>query len=299
MKLGFVGLGKMGGNMAERLLNDGHEVVVYNLTRPEIETAVSKGAEGSDSLSDLISKLPERKIVWLMVPSGGPVDENINGLKSLMKSGDIIIDGGNSYWKRTRERGEELAAMGINFIDCGTSGGVWGLKNGYSLMTGGSKEAVEYIYPVFKSLAPEGGYTYCGESGAGHYVKMVHNGIEYGMMQAYAEGFEIIKTSPYNIDVEKVASGWMHGSVVQSWLLELAVKAFREDPGLGSIKGYVEDSGEGRWTVEAAIEQNVPAHVITTSLFTRFESRQQDSFAMKVLAALRNQFGGHRVIKDK
>ncbi|HAX47751.1 MAG TPA: decarboxylating 6-phosphogluconate dehydrogenase [Ignavibacteria bacterium] len=299
MKLGFVGLGKMGGNMAERLLNDGHEVVVYNLTRPEIETAVSKGAEGSDSLSDLISKLPERKIVWLMVPSGGPVDENINGLKSLMKSGDIIIDGGNSYWKRTRERGEELAAIGINFIDCGTSGGVWGLKNGYSLMTGGSKEAVEYIYPVFKSLAPEGGYTYCGESGAGHYVKMVHNGIEYGMMQAYAEGFEIIKTSPYNIDVEKVASGWMHGSVVQSWLLELAVKAFREDPGLGSIKGYVEDSGEGRWTVEAAIEQNVPAHVITTSLFTRFESRQQDSFAMKVLAALRNQFGGHRVIKDK
>ncbi len=299
MKIGFVGLGKMGGNMAERLLNDGHEVVVYNLTRPEIETAVSKGAEGSDSLSDLISKLPERKIVWLMVPSGGPVDENINGLKSLMKSGDIIIDGGNSYWKRTRERGEELAAIGINFIDCGTSGGVWGLKNGYSLMTGGSKEAVEYIYPVFKSLAPEGGYTYCGESGAGHYVKMVHNGIEYGMMQAYAEGFEIIKTSPYNIDVEKVASGWMHGSVVQSWLLELAVKAFREDPGLGSIKGYVEDSGEGRWTVEAAIEQNVPAHVITTSLFTRFESRQQDSFAMKVLAALRNQFGGHRVIKDK
>jgi len=299
MKIGFVGLGKMGGNMAERLLNDGHEVVVYNLTRPEIETAVSKGAEGSDSLSDLISKLPERKIVWLMVPSGAPVDENINGLKSLMKSGDIIIDGGNSYWKRTRERGEELAAIGINFIDCGTSGGVWGLKNGYSLMTGGSKEAVEYIYPVFKSLAPEGGYTYCGESGAGHYVKMVHNGIEYGMMQAYAEGFEIIKTSPYNIDVEKVASGWMHGSVVQSWLLELAVKAFREDPGLGSIKGYVEDSGEGRWTVEAAIEQNVPAHVITTSLFTRFESRQQDSFAMKVLAALRNQFGGHRVIKVK
>lgn len=299
MKLGFIGLGKMGGNMVERLLKDGHEVVVYNLTRPEIELAVSKGAEGSASLADLVNKLPERKVVWLMVPSGKPVDENISGLSALLSEKDIIIDGGNSYWKETRERGRKLNELGINYIDCGTSGGVWGLKNGYSLMTGGNKEAVEYVYPVFKSLAPEGGYTYCGTSGAGHYVKMIHNGIEYGMMQAYAEGFEILKTSPYDIDVEKVASGWMHGSVVQSWLLELAVKAFHEDPNLESIKGYVEDSGEGRWTIEAAIEQNVPAHVITTSLYTRFESRQKDSFAMKVLAALRNQFGGHKVVKDK
>jgi len=299
MKIGFIGLGKMGGNMVERLLKDKHEVVVYNLTRPEIDQAISKGAEGADSLEDMVNKLPERKIIWLMVPAGRPVEENITGLKALFKKGDIIIDGGNSYWKLTRQRGEELAALGINFIDCGTSGGVWGLKNGYSLMTGGNKEAVEYVYPIFKSLAPEGGYTYCGNCGAGHYVKMIHNGIEYGMMQAYAEGFEILKTSPYNIDVEKVASGWMHGSVVQSWLLSLAVKALEEDPNLESIKGYVEDSGEGRWTVEAAIEQNVPAHVITTSLYTRFESRQPDSFAMKVLAALRNQFGGHRVIKDK
>lgn len=299
MKLGFVGLGKMGGNMVERLLNDGHEVVVYNLTQPEIDIAVAKGAVGSDSLESMISKLPERKIIWLMVPSGTPVEENITKLKTLLNKGDIIIDGGNSYWKLSRQRGDELAALGIYYIDCGTSGGVWGLKNGYSLMTGGNREAVEYVYPIFKSLAPEGGYTYCGESGAGHYVKMIHNGIEYGMMQAYAEGFEILKTSPYNIDVEKVSSGWMHGSVVQSWLLSLAVKAFKDDPNLESIKGYVEDSGEGRWTVEAAIEQNVPAHVITTSLYTRFESRQPDSFAMKVLAALRNQFGGHRVIKDK
>ena len=299
MKLGFIGLGKMGGNMVERLLKDGHEVVVYNLTGPEIELAVSKGAAGSASLADLVSKLPERKVVWLMVPSGKPVDENISGLSALLSEKDIIIDGGNSYWKETRERGRKLNELGINYIDCGTSGGVWGLKNGYSLMTGGNKEAVEYVYPVFKSLAPEGGYTYCGTSGAGHYVKMIHNGIEYGMMQAYAEGFEILKTSPYDIDVEKVASGWMHGSVVQSWLLELAVKAFHEDPNLDSIKGYVEDSGEGRWTIEAAIEQNVPAHVITTSLYTRFESRQKDSFAMKVLAALRNQFGGHKVVKDK
>lgn len=298
MKIGFVGLGKMGGSMVERLLSFGHEVVVYNLTRPEIELAISKGAEGSDSLSDLLGKLPEKKVVWLMVPSGKPVNENIKGLSTLMHSGDIIVDGGNSYWKETRERGRKLSESGINYIDCGTSGGVWGLKNGYSLMTGGNKEAIEYIYPVFKSLAPEGGYTYCGESGAGHYVKMIHNGIEYGMMQAYAEGFEILKTSPFKIDVEKVAGGWMHGSVIQSWLLELAVKAFKEDPGLDSIKGYVEDSGEGRWTIEAAIEQNVPAHVITSSLYTRFESRQPDSFAMKVLAALRNQFGGHRVVKE-
>lgn len=299
MQIAFIGLGKMGGNMVERLLKDGHEVVVYNLTRPEIDLAVSKGAAASESLDDLVNKLQGRKVVWLMVPSGKPVDENISGLSALLSENDIIIDGGNSYWKETRERGRKLNELGINYIDCGTSGGVWGLKNGYSLMTGGNKEAVEYVYPVFKSLAPEGGYTYCGTSGAGHYVKMIHNGIEYGMMQAYAEGFEILKTSPYDIDVEKVAGGWMHGSVVQSWLLELAVKAFREDPNLESIKGYVEDSGEGRWTIEAAIEQNVPAHVITSSLYTRFESRQKDSFAMKVLAALRNQFGGHKVVKDK
>ncbi len=299
MKIGFIGLGKMGGNMVERLLNEGHEIVVYNKTTPEIDLAVSKGAVAASSLSDMIQKLPQRKIVWLMVPSGTPVDENIKGLAELMKKGDIIIDGGNSYWKETRQRAEKLAEIGISYIDCGTSGGLWGLKNGYSLMTGGIKDVVEYVYPVFKSLAPEGGYTYCGTSGAGHYVKMVHNGIEYGMMQSYAEGFEILQTSPYDIDITAVASGWMHGSVVKSWLLELAVKALKEDPKLESIKGYVEDSGEGKWTVEAAIEQNVPAHVITASLFNRFQSRQEDSFAMKVLAALRNQFGGHRIIKDK
>lgn len=298
MKLGFVGLGKMGGNMVERLLNDGHEVVVYNLTKPEIDLAVSKGATGSGSLDEMIEKLPQRKAVWLMVPSGKPVDENIQTLSGFMKTGDIIIDGGNSNWKDTKERSGKLKEFGIEYIDCGTSGGLWGLKNGYSLMTGGNKEAVEYMYPVFKSLAPEGGYTYCGESGAGHYVKMVHNGIEYGMMQSYAEGFEILETSPFNIDITAVASGWMHGSVVKSWLLELAVNVFREDPKLESIKGYVEDSGEGKWTVDAAIEQNVPAHVITASLFNRFRSRQEDSFAMKFLASLRNQFGGHRVIKE-
>ncbi len=299
MKIGFIGLGRMGGNMVERLLKDGHEVVVYNLTPREIEEAASKGAIAASSAENVLELLPERKAVWLMVPSGAPVDQNIDSLGKHMKDGDIIIDGGNSYWKQTKLRAGLLANKGISYIDCGTSGGIWGLKNGYSLMTGGNKEAVEYMYPVFKSLAPEGGYTYCGASGAGHFVKMVHNGIEYGMMQSYAEGFEILKTSQFNIDVEKVASGWMHGSVVKSWLLELAVIALKEDPDLESIKGYVEDSGEGRWTVEAAIEQNVPAHVITSSLFSRFESRQKDSFAMKLLAALRNQFGGHRVVKDE
>lgn len=297
MKLGFIGLGKMGGSMVERLLNDGHEIVAYNRTIPEIETAVSKGAAGSISPKDLLGKLPERKIVWLMVPSGEPVDENILALSVYMKKGDIIIDGGNSYYKQTIARAAKLAEKGIDYIDCGTSGGIWGLKNGYSLMTGGNKDAVEYVYPVFKSLAPAEGYTYCGSSGAGHFVKMVHNGIEYGMMQSFAEGFEILERSQFGIDVKAVASGWQHGSVVKSWLLELAVKAFEEDPGLKNIRGYVEDSGEGKWTVEAAIEENVPAHVITSALYSRFESRQEDSFAMKVIAALRNQFGGHSVKK--
>ncbi len=298
MKIGFIGLGRMGGNMVERLLNDGHEIVGYNLTKPEVEEAVKHGAVGADSLEDLVSKLPERKIVWLMVPAGKPVDESIATLSKLLKKGDAIIDGGNSNWKETQARGKLLAELGIDYIDCGTSGGVWGLKNGYSLMTGGKKETVEYIYPVFKTLAPEGGYTYCGESGAGHFVKMVHNGIEYGMMQSFAEGFEIIEKSPFNVDVAAVASGWQYGSVVRSWLLELAVLAFKQDPGLAEIKGYVDDSGEGKWTVDAAMELNVPAHVITASLYTRFQSRQEDSFAMKVLAALRNQFGGHAVKKE-
>lgn len=298
MKIGFIGLGRMGGNMVERLLKDGHEIAVYNLTRPEIDEAVSKGADGADSVEELVNKLPERKVVWLMVPAGIPVDSNLEILSKLLKKDDIIIDGGNSNWKLTQTRGKKLAELGIYFIDCGTSGGVWGLENGYSLMTGGNKEAVEYVYPVFKTLAPPGGYTYCGESGAGHFVKMVHNGIEYGMMQSFAEGFEIIEKSPFNIDVAAVASGWQYGSVVRSWLLELAVLAFKQDPGLEQIKGYVEDSGEGKWTVEAAMELNVPAHVITASLYTRFQSRQDDSFAMKVLASLRNQFGGHAIKKE-
>jgi len=297
MKIGFVGLGKMGGNMVERLLKDGHEIVVYNMTKPEIEIAVKKGATGTFSLEELVNKLPDRKVVWLMVPSGNPVDENIDALLRLLKKDDIIIDGGNSKWKDTQARAQKTALKGIYYLDCGTSGGIWGLKNGYSLMTGGDKSAIEYVYPIFKSLAPEGGYTYCGESGAGHFVKMVHNGIEYGLMQSYAEGFEILEKSPFKLDLKAIASGWRFGSVVRSWLLELAVLAFKDDPKLDKIKDFVDDSGEGRWTVEAAMEFDVPAQVITTSLFNRFRSRQEESFAMKVLAALRNQFGGHSVVK--
>jgi len=296
MKLGFVGLGKMGANMVERLLNHGHEVVVYNRSRGAVDKLAEKGALPSDSLKDLTLQLDGRKIVWLMVPSGAPVDDAIEQLLGFLNPGDIIIDGGNSNYKQTQERSKLTASHQINYLDCGTSGGVWGLQNGYSLMSGGDKEASEYVYPIYKSLAPEGGYTYCGESGAGHFVKMIHNGIEYGMMQAFAEGFEIMEKSPFNLDLTAIATGWQYSSVVRSWLLELMVLALNEDPKLEKLKDYVEDSGEGRWTVQAAIDLNVPAHVITASLFTRFQSRQDESFAMKVLAALRNQFGGHAVV---
>lgn len=298
MKIGFVGLGKMGGKMVERLLQKGHEVVAYNLTQKEIDEAVSKGAIGATSLTDLVNKLDGRKIIWLMVPAGKPVDQNIAGLLPLLKSNDIIIDGGNSYWRETVARGQKVKEQGLHYLDCGTSGGVWGLQNGYCLMYGGDKEACDFAEPIFESLAPENGYIYCGGSGAGHMVKMIHNGIEYGMMQAYAEGFEIMKNSPYDVDLEKVSRTWMHGSVVRSWLLELIGNALEGNENLDGIKDYVADSGEGRWTVQTAMDFNVPAHVITSSLFTRFESRQDTSFAMKLLAAMRNQFGGHEIKKQ-
>lgn len=297
MKIGFVGLGKMGGKMVERLLNHGHEVVVYNLTSKEVDEAAAKGATPSTDLKDLVSKLEGRKLVWLMVPAGKPVEANIDELLALLNPGDIIVDGGNSYWRETVERGKRVLEKGIFYLDCGTSGGVWGLQNGYCLMYGGNKEAADFAEPIFKSLAPENGYLYCGESGAGHMVKMVHNGIEYGMMQAYAEGFEIMKKSPYDVDLEKISRVWMQGSVVRSWLLELIGNALEGNVELDGIKDYVSDSGEGRWTVQTAIDFDVPAHVITSSLFTRFESRQESSYAMKLLAAMRNQFGGHEIKK--
>lgn len=297
MKLGFIGLGKMGGNMVQRLLLGGHEVVIYDRSAEAISLLVKKGAIGANSLEDLVSKLTGRKIVWLMVPSGKPVDDSIDQMLGLLTEDDIIIDGGNSNYKQTQERSILTSERKVHFLDCGTSGGVWGLKNGYSLMSGGNKEASEYIYPIYKTLAPENGYTYCGESGAGHFVKMVHNGIEYGMMQSIAEGFEIMEKSPYNLDLTNIASGWQYSSVVRSWLLELMVLALKQDPKLDALKDFVEDSGEGRWTIQAAMDLNVPAHVITAALYTRFQSRQEESFAMKVLAALRNQFGGHAVVK--
>jgi 6-phosphogluconate dehydrogenase len=295
MRIGFIGLGKMGFNMVQRLLSDQQEVVVWNIEPQPIRELEKLGAVGAYTVQDLVKKLPERKVVWLMVPAGKPVDENLDTLLTLLQSGDIVIDGGNSNYKETQARATRAAEKGIHFLDCGTSGGVWGLKNGYCLMYGGNEEAATYVEPVFRALAPENGYVYCGTSGAGHFVKMIHNGIEYGMMQAYAEGFEIIEKSPFNIDIPAVADAWQYGSVVRSWLLELAVNAFKEDPKLEKLEDYVQDSGEGRWTIQAAIDFDVPAPVITNSLFSRFQSRQQESFAMKVVAALRNQFGGHAV----
>jgi len=295
MKIGFVGLGKMGGNMVERVLRGGHEVVAFDRSPERVEAAVSNGAIGSDSLKALLQKLPERKFVWIMVPAGEPVDAVIAEVLPHLRAGDVLIDGGNSFWRDSQKRASALGEKGIHWVDCGTSGGVWGLKNGYCLMAGGNPEACDTLEPLFKTLAPPDGYLYTGPSGTGHLVKMVHNGIEYGMMQAYAEGFEILEQAPFPIDIRAVSEVWQHASVVRSWLLELASKALSEDPGLSHIEDYVEDSGEGRWTVQTAMDFDVPAPVITTSLFARFQSRQTESFAMKVLAALRNQFGGHAV----
>ena len=297
MTIGFIGLGKMGGNMVKRLLQHDHQVVAWDMAQEALDAVQTAGAQAPNDLATLVELLPERKVIWLMVPAGQPVDGTIDTLTPLLSEGDILIEGGNSFWRDSVARGEKLAEKGIHFIDCGVSGGVWGLTEGYSLMYGGKKEAADYCEPIFKTLAPENGYIHTGDIGSGHMVKMVHNGIEYGMMQAYAEGFEIMEKSPYHLDLEGIAKSWMHGSVVRSWLLELAGLALAEDPKLEEIAGYVNDSGEGRWTVQTAIDFDVPAHVITSSLYTRFESRQEESFAMKMLAALRNQFGGHAVKK--
>ncbi|MCB0265216.1 MAG: decarboxylating 6-phosphogluconate dehydrogenase [Calditrichaeota bacterium] len=295
MKIAMIGLGKMGGNMTTRLIRDGHEVVVFDLNADAVKEAVTNGAIAAKDMQDLTGKLPGRKVVWMMVPAGEIVDRVIQSLLPHLSAGDIIVDGGNSNWHDTRKRAEDLNEKGIKYIDCGTSGGVWGLANGYCLMYGGEKEACQHIEPALKTLAPENGYLHCGPNGSGHFVKMVHNGIEYGMMQAYAEGFEIMEKSPYDLDLRAISNVWQYGSVVRSWLLELAERAFADDPKLESIKDFVPDSGEGRWTVQAAIDFDVPAPVITHSLFARFRSRQEESFGNKVLAALRNQFGGHAV----
>jgi 6-phosphogluconate dehydrogenase len=298
MDIAIVGLGRMGANMVRRLLQDGHRVVAHNRSREPIDELAAEGAVAAYELEDVVKQLQAPRAVWLMVPAGAPVDQQIAALVPLLDKGDIIIDGGNSRYTDTIARHDKLKEHGIHYLDAGTSGGVWGLQVGYCLMVGGPDEAVKIVEPAFKSLAPEGGYLHIGPSGSGHFVKMIHNGIEYGMMQAYAEGFEILEKSRYEIDLRAVSDLWMHGSVVRSWLLELAERAFAEDPHLDSIKGYVNDSGEGRWTVFESIDLDVAAPTIYMALAMRFISRQDDTFANKVLAALRNQFGGHAVVRE-
>lgn len=297
MKIGLIGLGRMGAFMAERLLLNGHEVCANNRSHDKIKLIEEKGAEGAYSLEELTDKLPSPRVIWMMVPSGETVQKTIDSLIPLISEGDIIIDGGNSYYKDSVRRYRQLKELGINYLDAGTSGGIWGLKNGYCVMVGGDKNVFKYCEPLFKSLAPADGYKYTGESGSGHYVKMIHNGIEYGMMQAFAEGFELMHASDYKIDLQGVANLWSKGSVVRSWLLELLDNALKEDNNLSAIKDYVEDSGEGRWTVMDGIEKSIPLPVITESLFARFRSRQEESFGAKILAALRNEFGGHAITK--
>ena len=298
MQLGMIGLGRMGFNMTERLMLGGHQLVVYDRSPEAIKSAQDKGATGAVSLKELVAKLSAPRAVWIMVPSGAPVDQTIDELLPLMSKDDVIIDGGNSFYKDSIARGQRVAAAGLHYQDCGTSGGIWGLKNGYCLMIGGDREIFNRIEPIYKTLAPADGYGYMGTSGSGHYVKMVHNGIEYGMLQAYGEGFELMNASDYDLDLQKISKIWNHGSVVRSWLLELAELAFEREPHLDSLRGYVDDSGEGRWTVFDAIEKNIPAPVITLSLLRRLASRQEESFSAKVIAALRNEFGGHAVKKE-
>lgn len=300
MEIGMIGLGRMGGNMAQRLIAGGHRVVVYDPVKEAVEAIVKKGASGASSYADLAGKMTRPCAIWLMVPSGEPTETTVSTLAAELSPGDIVIDGGNSNYKDSMRRAALLAEKGLIFLDVGTSGGVWGLKEGYCLMVGGDSEAFCRLEPVFKTLAPspQQGYGYMGQSGTGHFVKMVHNGIEYGLMQAYAEGFELMQAKrEFNLDLQNIAEIWQYGSVVRSWLLDLIAAALQEDPGLESIQGYVEDSGEGRWTVQEAIDLAVSAPVITQSLQARFRSRQVNPFGDRLLAALRQQFGGHAVKK--
>ncbi len=286
MNLGMVGLGRMGANMTERLREHGHTVETYARTNPE---------RTANSLVELASKLPQPRVVWLMIPAGDPTENAFQTLLGLLEDGDVIVDGGNSNFRDSQRRAEEAKKKSVAFLDAGVSGGIWGLKEGYCVMVGGDAAAYQQIAPFIKDLTEPGGHAHVGPAGAGHFVKMVHNGIEYGMMQSLAEGFEIMQASEFPVNLHKTAALWQHGSVVRSWLLDLLVLALEEDPNLEQIRGYVEDSGEGRWTVMSAIDESVPAPAITLSLFARFASRQDESFSAKVNAALRNQFGGHAV----
>ena len=298
MQLGLIGLGKMGGNMAERLRLGGHQVVGFDFNADAVAKLTATGNVGVSTLEDLAKNLKGRRAIWIMVPQGDPVDQTIAKLEPLLSPGDILIDGGNSNYKDSMRRHTEVAAKGFQFVDVGTSGGVWGLKEGYSMMSGGDKEPVEHLRPIFETLAPatDKGWGHVGPGGAGHFVKMIHNGIEYGMMQAYAEGLSILQhKTEFKLDLHQVAEIWRYGSVVRSWLLDLTANALEKNPTLKGIAPYVSDSGEGRWTAAEAIELGVPAFVITSSLFTRFGSQDSDSFSDKLLAAMRNQFGGHAI----
>jgi 6-phosphogluconate dehydrogenase len=294
----MVGLGKMGLNMATRLVRGGHRVVGFARSAASVQEAISIGAEGASSLEDAVGKLKSPRIIWLMIPAGKPTSDTIETLSRLLAKGDIVIDGGNSYYKDTIKNAELLESKEIDFVDSGTSGGIWGLAEGYSLMIGGKADVVEKLRPIFETLAPaaDKGWGYVGPHGAGHYVKMVHNGIEYGMMQAFAEGFSILKAKKeFGLNLEEISKIWQHGSVVRSWLLDLAARALEQDPKLSDIKPWVADSGEGRWTVFESIDLDVPAPIITLALQTRFASRDEENFTARMLSALRNQFGGHAV----
>jgi len=301
MQLAMVGLGRMGMNMARRLIQGGHEVVVYNRTPTKTREMVNEGAVGSFTLPEMVSKLAAPRVVWLMLPAGKPVDDMLDELNELLEEGDTVIEGGNSFYKDDLRRAELLAVRNINYLDAGVSGGIWGLKVGYCMMLGGPHDVFARLEPIFTTLAPPDGYLYCGPSGAGHFVKMVHNGIEYGMMQAYGEGFALLEASSYGKDFDfgKIAHLWNQGSVVRSWLLELLEDAFADDPRLTGLQGFVEDSGEGRWTVNEAVASGVATPVIAMSLFARFQSRKENLFQNRVLAALRREFGGHATVKSK
>lgn len=301
MEIGMIGLGKMGGNMVRRLLLGGHRVVAYARSEESIEAAETYSAEGARSLEEVVSKLGAPRAIWIMIPAGAPTETTVQTLSEMLAPGDIVIDGGNSNYKDSIRRAETLKDKGIHFVDVGTSGGVWGLEEGYSMMVGGDDQAVNFIRPVLETLAPapDKGWGHVGPVGSGHFVKMVHNGIEYGLMQAYAEGFEIMRAKQeFGLDLHQIAELWRYGSVVRSWLLDLTANALAENPQLEGIKDWVADSGEGRWTVFEAIDLDVPAPVITQALQARFVSRQEESFAAKLLAAMRNQFGGHAIKRE-
>jgi 6-phosphogluconate dehydrogenase len=297
MKTAMVGLGRMGMNMARRLLQNNQKVVAYNRTPAKTEAMVKEGAEGAFSLQETVAKLTSPRVIWMMLPAGDIIDQHLDELIPLLSPGDIVVDGANSRYTDSIRRGNRLSSENIHFLDAGVSGGIWGLEVGYCLMVGGSREAFEIVEPLLAALAPKEGYLHCGPVGSGHYVKMIHNGIEYGMMQAYAEGFALLQASPFgeHLNLAQVAHLWNQGSVVRSWLLELAETAFQRDPGLTELEAFVHDSGEGRWTVEEAVDLAVPAPVLTMALMERFRSRLGNSFADRILAALRREFGGHAV----